>query len=79
MLPSAWTNNNMPPQYACGIFNSPNFVFHCNNYLDSIHYISDSASNVITLYSIADKMYNIKTLIVDSYNIINNHHAKNHT
>ena len=27
MLPSAWTNNNTPPQYACAIFNSKNFYF----------------------------------------------------
>ena len=79
ILPSAWTNNNTPPQYACAIFNSPNCVFYCNNCLGSINDISDSASNGITLSSIADKIDNIKTLIVDSNNIINNHHTKNHT
>ena len=79
ILPSAWTNNITPPQYACAIFNFHNLIFHCNNCLGSINDISDSASNGITLSSIEDTIDNIKTLIVDSNNISNNHHAKNHT
>ena len=47
ILSSAWTNNNTPLQYACAIFNSPNFVFHYNNCLGSINNISDSTSNVL--------------------------------
>ena len=60
----------MPPQYACAIFNSPNFLFYCNNCLDYINDTYDSNSNVITL-SLADKIDNIKTVIFDSNNIIN--------
>ena len=26
ILPSAWTNNNTHPQYACAIFNSKNYL-----------------------------------------------------
>ena len=74
------TNSNTPPQYAYAIFNSPNFLFYCNCLLyNFINDTSNSNSNMFTLSSIADKIDNIKTLIIDSNNIINNHHTKNLT
>ena len=66
-------------QYDCAIINSLNFLFYYNNCLDSVNDTSDSNYNVITLSYISGKIDNITILIVDSNNIINNHHIKNHT
>ena len=70
MLPAAWINGNTPPQYACATFDSQNFIFYCNNCLNSINDTSNSNSDAFTLSSIVDKIDNNKTLIIDSNNII---------
>ena len=79
ILPAAWTNGNMPPQYACAIFDSPNFIFYCNNCLNSINDTSNSNSDVFTLSSIAYKIDNIKTLIIYSNNIISKNLTSYHS
>ena len=70
ILPSAWTNNNTPPQYACAIFNSKNFLFYCNNCLVSKNDVSSPSIDVVTLNSLSVQINNIKSLILDSNNII---------
>ena len=64
MLPAAWTNGNTPSKYVCAIFDSPNFILYCNNCLNSINDTSNSNYDAITISSIADKIDNIKNLIL---------------
>ena len=70
MLPCARSNNNIPPQYACAIFNSYNFLFYCNNCLVYKNNVSFSSIDVVTLNSLSIQINNIKSLILDSNNII---------
>ena len=58
------------PQYACAIFNSKNFLFYCNNCLVSKNDVSSPFIDVVTLNSLSVQINNIKSLILDSNNII---------